>query len=174
MDTKLSRRIALELIQADSVEQLQAILKDPEAKEWFDDPQHWAAYGGREKNWDTVGNQQTNPIGALVEIVINGIDSVLLRKAREAGIADFRAVTAPQSMSDAVKKFFPHIVEGKIGLLEAEQRTELAMQCIQIGVRRAHRKNYQFPTYTIVDTGDGQLPEDFPKTFLSLGEKNKE
>lgn len=174
MDSKLSRRIALELIRADSVEELQEILKDNEAKEWFDDPQHWAPYGKREKNWDTVGNQQTNPVGALTEIVINGIDAILLRKAHESGLTDFRAPAAPQSMSGAVKRFFPHIVEGKIALLEAEQRTALAKQCIQIGVRRPHRKNHQFPTYTVIDAGDGQLPEAFPGTFLSLGEKNKE
>lgn len=174
MDPKLSKRIALELIQADSVEDLQAILKDDEAKEWFDDPQHWAPYGKREKNWDTVGNQQTNPVGALTEIVINGIDAILLRKARENGLLDFRASDAPQSMPDAVKRFFPHVLEGKIALLEPEQRTELARQCLQVGVRRAHRKNHQFPTYTVVDAGDGQLPENFPMTFLSLGEKNKE
>ncbi len=174
MDAKLSRRIALRLIRADSVEELQEVLKDNEAKDWFDDPQHWAPYGKREKNWDTVGNQQTIPVGALTEIIINGIDAILLRKAREGGLIDFRAPAAPQSMSEAVKRFFPHVVEGKIALLEAEQRTELAKQCIQVGVRRPHRKNHQFPTYTITDAGDGQLPEDFPGTFLSLGEKNKE
>lgn len=174
MDSKLSKRIALQLIEADSVEELQNILKDHEAREWFDDPQHWAPYGKREKNWDTVGNQQTNPVGALTEIIINGIDSILLRKAREDGLNDFRAASAPQSMPDAVKRFFPSVLEGKIALLEPAQRTELARKCLQVGVRRAHRKNYQFPTYTIVDAGDGQLPENFPTTFLSLGEKNKE
>lgn len=174
MDSKLSRRIALELIKADSVEHLQEILQDREAREWFDDPQHWAPYGKREKNWDTVGNQQTNPVGALTEIVINGIDAILLRKARESGVNDFRSLEAPQSMSEAVKRFFPRVVEGKIALLSPEERTTLAKECVQVGVRRPYRKNYQFPTYTIIDTGDGQLPEDFSRTFLSLGEKNKE
>ncbi|GJQ54436.1 MAG: hypothetical protein HKUEN07_10050 [Rhodocyclaceae bacterium] len=174
MDSKLSRRVALALIEADSVDDIQAVLNDKEAKEWFDDPQHWSPYGNRDKNWDTVGNQQTNPIGALVEIVTNGIDSILLRKAREGGLADMRSPEAPQSMFEAVKRFFPHVVEGKIGLLEPPQRTELARQCMQMAVRRPYRKNHQYPTYTIVDAGDGQLPEDFPKTFLSLSEKNKE
>lgn len=174
MDNKLSRRVALALVAADSVEEVQAILRDDEAREWFENPQHWSPYGNREKNWDTVGNQQTNPIGALVEIVTNGIDSILLRKARESGLTDMRAPDVPQSMFEAVKRFFPHVVEGKIGLLEPEQRTELARQCMQIAIRRPHRKNHPYPTYTVVDAGDGQLPEDFPKTFLSLSEKNKE
>ena len=174
MDTKLSHRVALALIKADSVEDINAVLNQVEAVEWFDDPQHWSPYGNRAKNWDTVGNQQTNPIGALVEIVTNGIDSILLRKARESGITDMRSPEAPQSMFDAVKRFFPHVVEGKIGLLEPKDRTALARQCMQIGVRRPNRKNDKYPTYTITDAGDGQLPENFPTTFLSLSEKNKE
>ena len=174
MDSKLSRRIALALLEADSVEDVQEVLNDSEAKEWFDDPQHWSPYGNRDKNWDTVGNQQTNPVGAIVEIITNGIDSILLRKAREEGLDDMRSEKAPQSMFDAVKRYFPHVVEGKIGLLEPSQRTALAKECIQIGIRRPHRKNHLYPTYTIVDFGEGQLPEDFVKTFLSLSEKNKE
>ncbi len=174
MEQRLSRRVALALLEADSVDELQAVLVDQDAREWFDDPQHWSPYGNREKNWDTVGNQQTNPIGALVEIVTNGIDAILLRKASESGIVDMRSPDAPQSMFEAVKRFFPHVVEGKIGLLEPKERSELGRQCIQIAVRRPYRKNHQYPTYTIADFGDGQLPEDFPKTFLSLSEKNKE
>lgn len=174
MEMKLSKRVALELLRADSVDDVRRVLEDSEAKEWFDDPQHWSPYGNRAKNWDTVGNQQTNPIGALVEVITNGIDAILLRKAREEGVDDMRSSSAPQSMFEAVKRYFPHVIEGKIGLLEPTQRTELAKQCIQVGVRRPFRKNHQYPSYTILDTGDGQLPENFPRTFLSLSEKNKE
>jgi len=174
MDEEQSRSIAKRLIEAKSAEDVHAVLNDDDARFYFDDPQNWSAYGNREKNWDTVGNQQTNPIGALVEIVTNGIDTILLRKAREAGITDFRAPEAPSSMVEAVKRFFPHVVEGKIQRLEPSQRTALAQQCIQIAVQRPYRKNHQYPTYTMIDAGDGQLPQDFAKTFLSLSEKNKE
>lgn len=170
----MSRRIALSLLKAGSVEDIQEVLKDSEAKDWFNDPQHWSPYGNRDKNWDTVGNQQSKPVGGLVEIITNGIDSILLRKAKEDGLSDMRSEKAPQSMFEAVKRYFPHVVEGKIGLLEPGQRIALAKECIQIGVRRPHRKNHPYPSYTIVDFGEGQLPADFPKTFLSLSEKNKE
>lgn len=83
MNNELSRRVALDLIASRSAEDVQQVLDDAAAREWFGDPQHWSSYGGRDKNWDTVGNQQTNPIGALVEIITNGIDAILLRKARE-------------------------------------------------------------------------------------------
>ena len=85
MDEQQSKTIAERLIAANSAEDVRAVLDDNDARFYFDDPQNWSPYGNREKNWDTVGNQQTNPIGALVEIVTNGIDAILLRKAREAG-----------------------------------------------------------------------------------------
>ena len=163
MDEKLSRRIALSLLKAGSVDDVSAILKDDEASFFFDDPQNWSPYGNRDKNWDTVGNQQTNPVGALVEIITNGVDAILLRKAAEQGIADPRAPEAPQSMEEAVKRFFPNVVEGKIARLEPTARSKLAQQCVQIAIQRSHRKNYPYPTYTITDSGGGQLPEDFPR-----------
>lgn len=174
MNEQLSRRIALALLGAGSVDEVNSILKDEDASFYFDDVQNWSPYGNRDKNWDTVGNQQANPVGALVEIVTNGIDSILLRKAAENGIVDPRSSEAPQSMEEAVKRYFPHVVEGKIARLEPTQRAHLAQQCVQIAIQRSHRKNYPYPTYTIIDSGAGQLPEDFPRTFLSLSEKNKE
>ena len=125
MDNELSRRVALELIGARSAEDVQKVLDDAAAREWFHDSQHWTPYGNRDKNWDTVGNQHTNPIGALVEIITNGIDAILLRKAREDGITDPRAANAPQTMFDAVHRFFPSVIEGKIARLAPSERVNL-------------------------------------------------
>jgi hypothetical protein len=174
VDEKLSRRLGLELLAADSAAAVRRVLTDPEGRYWFDNPSNWSPYGGRAKNWDTVGNQQTNPVGALVELIINGEDAILLRRAAEEGIKDPRSPGAPRSMFEAVKQFFPHVNEGKIQKLSPKQRTELAENCIRIGIRRAARSNSRYPTYVVVDSGCGQPPDKFASTFLSLGEKNKE
>jgi len=174
MDEKLSKSTALRMLNACSAEDVADILRDEELKFYFDNPEYWRPYGNREKNWDTVGNQQSSPVGALAELITNGIDAILLRKAKEAGIENFRSPEAPQSMFEAVKRFFPNVVEGKISNLSPKQRTELAEQSLLVGIKRAARSNSIYPTYTVVDFGEGQKPEDFPKTFLSLSEKNKE
>jgi hypothetical protein len=174
MDERLSMDIAERLLVAQTAEDIRAIASEDALSYWFDNPSNWKPYGGRPKNWDTVGNQQANAIGALVELITNGTDAILMRKAREAGIADFRSEAAPQSMFDAVKKFFPSVVEGRIANLSPTQRTQLAEDCVLIGVKRAERINSKYPTYTVIDFGDGQLPDDFPNTFLSLSERNKE
>lgn len=132
----------------------------------------WKPYGNREKNWDTVSTQQANAVGALTEIITNSIDAVLSRKAYESGIEDLTSDQAPQSMQDAVRQFYK-IIEGKLSSLEPNERTELAKKSILIGIKRK-RQGGTFPTITVVDFGEGQTPENFPKTFLSLSETNKE
>ena len=174
MDEKLSKNTAQRLLSAGSSEDVADILQDQELKYYFDQPENWRPYGGRDKNWDTVGNQQSSPVGALTELITNGIDAILLRKAKEHGITDARSPDAPQSMFEAVNRFFRQVTDGKISNLSPTQRTQLAEQCLLVGVKRAARANSIYPTYTIVDFGEGQKPEDFPKTFLSLSEKNKE
>jgi hypothetical protein len=174
VEEKLSKRIALALLKAECAADVKAVLADEDASYYFSDSGHWSNYGNREKNWDTVGNQQSNAVGALVELIVNGEDAILLRKATEAGIKDARGADAPVSMTDAVKRFFPHVNEGKIQKLSPTERTEMADQCIRVGIRRADRKNGRFPTYTVIDSGCGQPHDKFPETFLSLSEKNKE
>ncbi len=174
MEEKLSKNTAQRLLSAGSSEDVANILHDEELSYYFDQPENWRPYGGRDKNWDTVGNQRSSPVGALTELITNGIDAILLRKAKEHGISDFRSQEAPQSMFEAVKRFFPHVVDGKISNLSPKQRTDLAEKSLLVGVKRAARVNSIYPTYTLVDFGEGQKPEDFPKTFLSLSEKNKE
>lgn len=128
MEEKLSKSVAERLLGSESVQDIQAVMGDSELEYWFDNPSNWKPYGGREKNWDTVGNQQANAVGSLVELITNAIDAILLRKAREEGLEDFRSSKAPKSMFEAVKRYFPHVVEGRIANLSAKQRTELAEQ----------------------------------------------
>ena len=125
MEEKQSQAAALALLSASTGPDVDKVLKQVDLDYWFSNPQNWRPYGGRPKNWDIVGNQQTNPIGALVELITNGIDSILLRKARESGIKDFRGPDVPQTMFEAVKRFFPLAVEGRITNLGAKQQTEI-------------------------------------------------
>ncbi len=174
MDEKLSRRLAFGLLSAESAGNVKEVISESEASYYFDNAANWLPYGNREKNWDTVGNQQTNPVGALVELIINGEDAILLRKAKENGIDDYCSASAPQSMTEAVKRFYPHVNEGKIQKLSPSERTTLAEKCIRIGIKRANRTNSRYPSYVVADSGCGQMPDQFAQTFLSLGKKNKE
>ena len=125
MDEKTSIKLAHELLAAISSEDVAAILKHEDYVYYFDSPEYWSNYGNREKNWDAAGNQQSHGVGALVENIVNGIDAVLLRKAEEAGVTDPRASTAPQSMQEAVKRYF-NVPEGKLSNLDRSGIREMA------------------------------------------------
>ena len=162
-----SKKMLERLLSSVSTKEVEVIVQE---HNFSDDD--WKPYGSREKNWDTVSNQQTSAVGALTELITNSIDAVLSRKAYESGIEDLSSDQAPQSMQEAVQKFY-HVNEGKLSSLESGALTDLAKKSILIGVkRRTNGKKY--PTITVVDFGEGQNPGCFPKTFLSLSETNKE
>lgn len=66
------KKLCLELVYADSEEQVVAIL---DAAGFWDDKCVWRLYGDRENNFSTIGNQQNRPDAALVEKLINSVDA---------------------------------------------------------------------------------------------------
>lgn len=168
-NTKLSEETAKGLLRALSTEEVNEVLQSHPA---FSDENNWKAYGQAKKNWDRVGGQTSEAVGALAELIINSIDAILMRRAKEEKIDDGDE-NAPQNMSEAVKRFFPEVLEGRLTLLSNEQRTKLAEKSVQIGIQRKKKRDI-FPNYTIIDFGEGQNHKKFEQTFLSLGETNKE
>ena len=120
----------------------------------------WTPLGNNYGNFSTVGNQQENASAAIIEKLINSIDAVLISKCYEAGI-DPESNDAPTTMQDAVKQFL-RIKEGRIDYLSTSEQTELAdkIHFVAMGSKTA-------PSYCIIDQGEGQTPNQFPKTFLS-------
>jgi hypothetical protein len=131
---------------------------------------NWFPYGGRDQtdrgNFGSFDTQQSNPIPALVEKITNSIDSLLLKKCRLDGI-DPRSSEAPQDMATAVEKFF-QIKNGDFSEISQKGRRSIAedIQVIAEGDK-------QTPNLIFYDNGEGQHPDDFPQTFLSLYRCNK-
>lgn len=166
--------LALSLLAANSAAEVKAIVGAASHRQFFGAAANWRNYGDEDKNWDRAGSQQNNAIGALTELITNAQDAVLTRKAKESGIEDLRSKQAPQTMFEAVKRFFPQAVEGRLHSLSAVALTDLAEKTIVVGVKRVDRRQTTCPNYTIVDFGEGQTPKEFPNTFLSLSKSNKE
>ena len=169
LDEQLSKKIALFLLKAVSADDVKEVLD--EHKELFNNPDNWRFNA----KWGIAGNQQSNPVGAFTELVINSMDACLIKKAKKAGIKDLRGDNVPQSMQEAVKLFYPKIPDGRLENLDKEPRNKIADKSIFVGIKRAIH-NTKYPTYTIVDFGEGQKPEDFKDTFVSVedSKNNKE
>ena len=123
----------------------------------------WFPYGENESYFGVIENQQASPIPALVEKVTNSIDAILMKRCYEEGI-DPKSPDAPQSIEDAVSKFFPHSSNWDLTGRRSEQSENI--QIIADGPRTE-------TSLTIYDNGEGQHPEKFKDTFLSLLRGNK-
>lgn len=124
---------------------------------------NWKAIGGNESNFGIIENQQSNPIAALVEKVTNSMDAMLMKRCYELGI-DPKGKQAPKSMEEAVNAFFP---ENKNWDLAKNRRTQ--SEQIQVLADGPTKDT----AVIIYDDGEGQNPEDFENTFLSLVRGNK-
>ena len=125
--------------------------------------ENWFPLGGSENNFGVIENQQSTPIAALIEKITNSIDAVLMKKCLATGINP-KSNQAPQSMDKARTSFFPDHRDWDL----ARYRNQQA-ESIQI-LADGPRKNTSLIIY---DDGEGQHPEEFEDTFLSLLRGNK-
>lgn len=168
-----SKELCLALMRADSQEEVIALLED--AGYWNDDDA-WRFLGDSEGNWSSIGNQQSEAVAALIEKIVNSIDARLMNACLEAGI-DPTSHDAPTSIREAVARFFDadkdpaseaagRIVNWDSSRLTAEARL-LTVAATGFMPRQGA------PSLTIADQGEGQTPDAFPDTFMSLSRTNK-
>lgn len=124
---------------------------------------NWHPYGGSEGSFGVIENQQASPIPALIEKLTNSIDAVLMKRCLEHGI-DPRSAEAPKSMEEAVARFFPDHRSWDLPSYRKKQAEEI--QILADGPRLD-------TSLVIYDDGEGQRPNDFEDTFLSLLRGNK-
>ena len=126
-------------------------------------PENWHPLGGHENNFGVIENQQSTPIAALIEKITNSIDAVLMKKCLEAGINP-KSNQAPQSMDEARTNFFPNHRDWDQAGFRNQQAENI--QILADGPKRN-------TSLIIYDDGEGQHPEEFENTFLSLLRGNK-
>lgn len=165
-DTDL-QNLCLKLAQEDSEKNIQNTLEQLDV---WDDERYWRDYGDDDGNFSDAGNQQSRPLDAQVEKLTNAIDAKLIRAVKAAGINVENRNEAPSGMAEAAEEFFG-VEDGDLRSLSANERTELAKRIALVA--SGERGHGASPTYTIIDDGEGQHPQDFPTTFLSLDESNK-
>ncbi|MDK2944017.1 MAG: hypothetical protein PWQ24_732 [Mesotoga sp.] len=158
-----NEKLCTKLLRSESEHEVISYLEDAG---YWNDPSAWKYYGDMENNFSTIGNQQRSPAAALVEKLINSVDAVLIKECLSRGIHP-ESSNAPSDISKALMDFFG-IREGKLSNVEIYERGLLADNISLIAT--GDKKN---PSYTIVDRGEGQYPDDFPDTFFSLNRSNK-
>ncbi len=129
-------------------------------------PTNWHPLGDNESNFGVVENQQSNPVAALVEKLTNSVDAILMRKCYEA-MVDPKSDVAPRSIEDAIELFFPDHKNWDLSNARNKQAEN-----IQI-LADSRSGDTSDTSIIIYDNGEGQHPENFEHTFLSLLRGNK-
>ncbi len=173
-----NRELCWKLLLSDSEDEVERILKDAG---YWNKPSVWRPYGDLDNNYGTIGNQQGEAVAALVEKIVNSIDARLMNECLARGDPP-ESSQAPQSIQEAVHRYFGeggHFDPDRSGRLSNWPDRKLNEEGDNITVaatgRRpeARRSASVHPSLSIADRGEGQSPDDFPSTFLSLHKSNK-
>jgi hypothetical protein len=153
----------LNLLQSETEEEVINVLKK---YGYWEERSAWKPYGDMPNNRSIVGNQQSSSVAALVEKLVNSIDAILMAECYRNGV-DPKSPKAPKSMREAAEIYFG-IKDGQIQTIDTSGRKEFAerIQLVATGTK-------ENPAYIIVDDGEGQSPDKFEDTFLSLARENK-
>ncbi len=172
MTNEEAKKLCLDLIHADSEEDVVAILR---TRDLWEDANLWRYYGDVELNWDRAGNQQARTDFAINEKLVNTIDSRLMLECMLAGISP-DGPSAPQTMREAVNRFIEKtwtgtlkVSGGRVEEWPPTMRTKVAENIAVFTTGQKGRK----PCVNVADLGEGQTPEAFPLTMMSLGKLNK-
>ena len=159
------KKLLLDLYNATSSEDVYRVVMDY----GIDSPDYWHPYGDNPNNAGTFENQQSSPENALVEKITNSIDAILMKECYIRGINPKAKdePNVPQDMSKAVEAFYG-VRDGKWENVSESERNAIA-QNIQIILT----EDKKTPNVAIFDSGEGQNPSAFSKTFLSIARGNK-
>lgn len=164
-----TEKLCMSLVRADSPEEVISALQ--QAGYW-DDSAVWRDLGDNENNYSVVGAQQSDPIAALVEKLVNSVDARLMNECMVAGI-ELDSKKAPGSVREAVAQLIEHTDPSKAtnGRIENWTPTQRREQAKQITLAATGPKGA--PCLSISDDGEGQTADSLPLTFMSLAKANK-
>lgn len=132
------------LLHAENEDEVETVL---EAAGYLNDDETIWCPISFENNFSAIGNQQSDPTGALVEKIINGVDAVLMAECYRQGI-DPESDQAPHTMAAALEQFFG-VRDGRLDNLTPREQQALATRINLIAVGTNEN-----PNYLIVDNGE--------------------
>ena len=152
-----NKSLCIALLRADTEADATRILRD---SGYLDSNSDWVLLGESETNFSICGNQADNSVAALVEKLVNSIEAEMIAEVRRRGI-DPTSNAAPSTIEEAVRMLL-EVPTGHLKDLPAASRRRLVK--VHLVVTGGARN----PCYTILDSGEGHAPAQWPSTFLSL------
>ena len=166
-----SKQTCMGILRAESERGVEQIIESiPE----LSNAGNWHPIDGRETNFNVVTNQASTGGKALTELCTNMVDAVLMKHADKKGI-NTTGPNAPQTVIEGVRDLVQ--LEGApSGILsevdDEKYLREFAEKNLVIGVTGGTKQTESL-CFTFADNGEGQHPQNFEDTFLSLSKGNK-
>lgn len=162
-------KLCLSMAKVESSNEVKEILVKHQL--WDDEKNNWRnigfpAFGKNTTNDASINNQQALPVNALVEKLVNSGDSALMLKNKIRG----KDSSPPKNVTAAIAYYFG-IPDGKWVNADVT-KTSLALKHCNL-IATGEKGTGSNPTYTIIDFCEGQHPQEFENTFLSLNKTNK-
>ena len=167
------KKLCIEIATTEDGDDVKAILENYSL---WNDKSCWKAVGSKGdddknlNNFSIIGSQQSNPVNALVEKLVNCGDSALILRCQEEGISP-QGNDTPENIKIAMERLLD-VEDGRWINAVASTKTSLAEKYCNFVATGEVGKNAN-PTYTIIDNCEGQHPSQFQSTFMSLTQKNK-
>ena len=166
-----SKEVCLQIMQAETEAKVSETIASVAE---LADSKNWHPIDERVTNFNVVTNQASTGSKALTELCTNMVDAVLMKHAHEKGVS-LTGVDAPKSVIEGVRDLvqLPGARSGILAEVDSlRYLQEFAEKNLVIGVTGGRRRTDSL-CFTFVDNGEGQHPNDFANTFLSLSKGNK-
>lgn len=166
-----SKDLCMKLLRAESEDEVNDIIASDTRMR---DAKNWHPLDNRESNFNVVTNQASTGSKALTELCTNMVDAILMKYALLKGYP-LTGPRAPSSVLDAVRLLVPirGLRKGRLADVDSEgYLREFAQDNLWIAVQGGTQSSSPL-CFTFVDNGEGQHPDEFESTFLSLSTVNK-
>ena len=167
-----SKKLCIEILTAESEEKVQAIIKrTPKMR----DSENWVPLDKRDTNFNVVTNQAMTGAKAATELMTNMVDALLMKHAYIKGIdPQDKGEDVPRTIYEAVDKLINNLYGGKLVKADESWLRPYSEENLVIGITGSRStKGTDAPCFTFADNGEGQDPERFEDTFLSLSKGTK-
>lgn len=156
-----SKEILKKLYTAKTDEEVTSILNSIDGLSWKE-------YGGSEYNTSIINGQMSDPLRCLVENVVNGIDAIKMLEAKKRGVdlSNPDDPKMPSSSKAAVREYFG--IDKPLYQYSSNEKKKLCNVGLYI-----ERLKPSDSSVIIYDYGEGQCPDKFEDTLLSLAKGNK-
>jgi hypothetical protein len=169
IDPDISRTYAQKFLDAQTIKYVPSVDEDDNLKALIDRLEAeydviWRDLGRLDNNYGLIESSQGSKMGALVEIITNAFDAVLVRRYRERHGEDYEPSHDITTYDEAADLLFSG-KERENGLDGTENNETWVELYADGGGRRSDSHGTNF---VALDHGEGKPPEKFEGTFLDV------